>query len=158
PSHNMQFIPYASFRNFRAVDTRDPSQPRFNQIDARGKAGLDSKFVFHDSLVLDTTINPDFAQVESDEPQNTINQRFEVFFPEKRPFFLENANFFGDTNIGVYRLSQLLFTDRKSTRLNSSHVEISYAVFCLKKKKKKKKTTNISKTKIISRSRSLTST
>src|SRR5690349_23860408 len=32
--------------------------------------------------------------------------------------------------------------DRKSTRLNSSHVEISYAVFCLKKKKKKKKTTN----------------
>src|SRR5436305_6992567 len=31
--------------------------------------------------------------------------------------------------------------DRKSTRLNSSHVRISYAVFCLKKKKKKKKTT-----------------
>src|SRR5699024_11953603 len=31
-----------------------------------------------------------------------------------------------------------LFTDRKSTRLNSSHVSISYAVFCLKKKKKKK--------------------
>src|SRR5690349_24162175 len=30
-------------------------------------------------------------------------------------------------------------TDRKSTRLNSSHVEISYAVFCLKKKKKKQK-------------------
>src|SRR5690349_22908051 len=35
------------------------------------------------------------------------------------------------------------FTDRKSTRLNSSHVEISYAVFCLKKKKKKKKENNI---------------
>src|SRR5438874_3928258 len=33
---------------------------------------------------------------------------------------------------------ELLLTDRKSTRLNSSHVEISYAVFCLKKKKKKK--------------------
>src|SRR5690349_23784545 len=32
-------------------------------------------------------------------------------------------------------------SDRKSTRLNSSHVEISYAVFCLKKKKKKKKNT-----------------
>src|SRR5204863_10140279 len=36
-----------------------------------------------------------------------------------------------DVNVGV--------EDRKSTRLNSSHVEISYAVFCLKKKKKKKK-------------------
>ena len=112
PSRNRQFIPYASMRNFRALDTRDPSQPRFTQIDAQGKAGLDSKFVFHDSLVLDTTINPDFAQVESDQPQNTVNQRFEVFFPEKRPFFLENSNFFGDTNIGVYRLSQLLFTRR----------------------------------------------
>src|SRR5690349_23896290 len=33
--------------------------------------------------------------------------------------------------------------DRKSTRLNSSHVEISYAVFCLKKKKKKKKNEKI---------------
>src|SRR5204862_5817791 len=37
--------------------------------------------------------------------------------------------------------------DRKSTRLNSSHVEISYAVFCLKKKKEKKRGTNPSKTK-----------
>src|SRR5438874_11104121 len=37
------------------------------------------------------------------------------------------------------RIGQDKITDRKSTRLNSSHVEISYAVFCLKKKKKKKK-------------------
>ncbi len=39
-------------------------------------------------------LNPDFSQVESDTPQVTTNQRFEVFFPEKRPFFLENANYF----------------------------------------------------------------
>src|SRR6266496_5600362 len=38
-------------------------------------------------------------------------------------------------------------TDRKSTRLNSSHVEISYAVFCLKKKKKKKYTHMLKKKK-----------
>ena len=112
PGRNLQFIPYASFRNFRAVDDRDPRQPRFNRINAQGKAGLDAKIVFHDSLVLDTTINPDFAQVESDEPQNTVNQRFEVFFPEKRPFFLENSNFFGDTNSGVFDRSRLLFTRR----------------------------------------------
>src|SRR5437870_10940837 len=37
--------------------------------------------------------------------------------------------------------------DRKSTRLNSSHVAISYAVFCLKKKKKKKKKTYLNKIK-----------
>jgi hypothetical protein len=50
--------------------------------------------VIKDRFVLDVTVNPDFSQVESDEPQNTVNQRFEVNFPEKRPFFLENSNFF----------------------------------------------------------------
>src|SRR5436309_9596966 len=44
-----------------------------------------------------------------------------------------------------------LRADRKSTRLNSSHVKISYAVFCLKKKKKKKKTINKKKTTITHR-------
>src|SRR6185437_10032238 len=58
------------------------------------KAGLDSKIVIKDSLVLDTTINPDFGQIESDDPQVTVNQRFEVFFPEKRPFFQENSSYF----------------------------------------------------------------
>src|SRR6266496_6613604 len=49
----------------------------------------------------------------------------------------------GDFAFELCVLSQIHFThsaraeDRKSTRLNSSHVEISYAVFCLKKKKKK---------------------
>src|SRR5216683_2678015 len=56
--------------------------------------GLDSKFVLKNAFVLDTTINPDFSQVESDQPQVTVNQRFEVLFPEKRPFFLENSSYF----------------------------------------------------------------
>src|SRR5690349_22070235 len=44
----------------------------------------------------------------------------------------------------THTLWLVALTDRKSTRLNSSHVEISYAVFCLKKKKKKiKKKTHI---------------
>ena len=47
-----------------------------------------------DSLVFDSTINPDFGQIESDDPQVTVNQRFEVFFPEKRPFFQENSSYF----------------------------------------------------------------
>src|SRR5688572_32482091 len=45
-------------------------------------------------------------------------------------------------NLGVFT-SRNLPLDRKSTRLNSSHSQISYAVFCLKKKKKKKKKNNI---------------
>src|SRR5256714_15581454 len=52
------------------------------------------KLVVRDALALDATINPDFSQVETDDPQVTVNERFEVFFPEKRPFFIENAGYF----------------------------------------------------------------
>jgi hypothetical protein len=94
PGRNMQFIPYASVGAFRALDERDPAGDRFSGKHVQPKAGLDSKIVIKDSLVLDATINPDFGQIESDDPQVTVNQRFEVFFPEKRPFFQENSNFF----------------------------------------------------------------
>jgi Domain of unknown function (DUF5916) len=94
PGRNLQFIPYTSVGAFRALDERDPAGDRFTGKHVQPKAGLDSKVVIKDSLVLDTTINPDFGQIESDDPQVTVNQRFEVFFPEKRPFFQENSNFF----------------------------------------------------------------
>ena len=94
PGRNLQFIPYASVGAFRSLDERDPAGDRFTGKHVQPKAGLDSKIVIKDSLVLDTTINPDFGQIESDDPQVTVNQRFEVFFPEKRPFFQENSNFF----------------------------------------------------------------
>lgn len=94
PGRNIQLIPYGILRSFHELDQRDPSVPAFLNRTAASQFGLDSKIVFKDSLVVDVTVNPDFSQVESDDPQVTVNQRFEVFFPEKRPFFLENANYF----------------------------------------------------------------
>jgi hypothetical protein len=105
PGRNLQFIPYASVRGFRALDDRDPANAHFHGKHIEPRLGLDAKAVIKDAFVLDATVNPDFAQVESDEPQVTVNQRFEVFFPEKRPFFLENSGFF-DTPM------QLVFTRR----------------------------------------------
>ncbi|MBI4463039.1 MAG: carbohydrate binding family 9 domain-containing protein, partial [Acidobacteria bacterium] len=69
PGRNLQFIPYGAFRSFRALDTRDPAQPRFVRDRDDPDVGLDAKLVFQDSLVLDLALNPDFSQVESDEPQ-----------------------------------------------------------------------------------------
>jgi len=94
PGRNIQFVPYGSLRSFRGLDDRPGGVPQFSGKSFEPRAGLDSKIVLKDSLVFDATLNPDFAQVESDEPQVTVNQRFEVFFPEKRPFFLENAGYF----------------------------------------------------------------
>tara|TARA_B100000949_G_scaffold47027_1_gene40759 strand:+ start:2782 stop:4995 length:2214 start_codon:yes stop_codon:yes gene_type:complete len=55
--------------------------------------GLDAKFGVTSSLILDLTYNTDFAQVEADEQQINLD-RFSLFFPEKRGFFLENAGLF----------------------------------------------------------------
>jgi hypothetical protein len=98
---NIQLVPYGLADAYRTLDQRDPNHPFFTGKHLAGRAGLDGKFILKDSLVLDFTVNPDFRQLESDEPQNTANQRFEVFFPEKRPFFQEGANFF-DTPINMY--------------------------------------------------------
>lgn len=87
-----QIIPYASSRAFKALDSRATAGPRFVRDALDSGVGVDGKFVMGDA-VIDLTANPDFSQVESDTPQITTNQRFEVFFPEKRPFFLENAGF-----------------------------------------------------------------
>jgi hypothetical protein len=94
PGRNIQLIPYGIFRSFRGLDLRDADHPTYTQADAAGRIGLDAKVVLKDKFVLDATVNPDFSQVESDDPQVTVNQRFEVLFPEKRPFFLENENYF----------------------------------------------------------------
>lgn len=54
------------------------------------------------SLSVDATINPDFSQVESDAAQVTVNERFALFFPEKRPFFLEGIELFATPGQLVY--------------------------------------------------------
>jgi hypothetical protein len=54
------------------------------------------------SVSLDATVNPDFSQVESDAAQVTVNERFALFYPEKRPFFLEGIELFATPNQLVY--------------------------------------------------------
>ena len=54
------------------------------------------------NLTIDGTINPDFSQVESDAGLVTINQRFALFYPERRPFFLEGIELFASPNNLVY--------------------------------------------------------
>jgi hypothetical protein len=94
PGRDIELIPYGVMRGFRALDTRDPSNPYFQKATAQGQPGMDAKLVFRDHFTLDLTANPDFSQVESEDPQITVNQRYAVYFPEKRPFFLENEDFF----------------------------------------------------------------
>src|SRR5881296_1237811 len=74
----------------------------------RGEIGGEVKYGVTPSLTLDLTYNTDFAQVEVDE-QRTNLTRFPLFFPEKRPFFLENAGIF---SAGTPQAVDLFFTRR----------------------------------------------
>src|SRR5581483_6731585 len=56
--------------------------------------GLTIKYSLTPAVTLDLAVNPDFAQVEADQTVVTANQRFPIFFDEKRPFFFEGIDIF----------------------------------------------------------------
>jgi len=64
------------------------------------EAGVTARWGFTPNLTLAATLNPDFSQVEADARQLDINEPFALFFPEKRPFFMEGADFF-DTPLDI---------------------------------------------------------
>ncbi len=97
---NWQLEPYVLARNLRQLNTVNPLNPYFQDKHLQGYGGLDAKFILHNSLVLDTTVNPDFSQVGIDNPAPP-NQRFPAYFPEVRPFFIENSSYFM-TPISLY--------------------------------------------------------
>ena len=91
-TRNLQLTPYVTGELTR-LDAHPDSGT------ALGDAGVDLKYSVTSGLTLDATYNTDFAQVEVDEQQINLD-RFNLFFPEKRPFFLENAGAFTVTNAG----------------------------------------------------------
>ena len=93
PSRNLELLPYIL--------------PGVNRIEEEKKTdgvfdiGLDLKYGITSNLTADVTFNTDFAQVEADQEQVNLT-RFSLFFPEKRPFFLEGAGLF---DFGIPRTS-----------------------------------------------------
>ena len=94
--NNFSLIPYLRSSVSKEFATNDGT--KINQASVNNSAyGLDAKISLSSSLNLDLTVNPDFSQVEVDR-QVTNLSRFELFFPERRQFFLENADLF--SNLG----------------------------------------------------------
>lgn len=71
---------------------------RYHDGEVDPEAALNLKYGLTSNIVLDFTFNPDFSQIETDRPQIEVNQRFPLFYEEKRPFFLEGKGIF-DTSI-----------------------------------------------------------
>ncbi len=92
PGRNLELDPTLTSRNLEERDGVFGAP-----LEDRGITtlpGLSARWGVTPNLSLNAAVNPDFSQVEADTAQLTINTRFTLFYPEKRPFFLEGADFF----------------------------------------------------------------
>ena len=84
--------PIAKGKNIEVMPVVTGLKATVRKFDPQG--GLNFKWGLTSDMVLDSTYNPDFSQIEADMPQIDVNQRYALYYPEKRPFFLEGKDYF----------------------------------------------------------------
>src|SRR4029079_18155700 len=103
-------------------------------VRSRGELGASVKYGVTSTIALDGTINPDFSQVESDAFQVQVNQRFPVFFDEKRPFFMEGLGLFniagtgGDGNMRIAVHTRKIVDPEWGTKLTGTANGFTFGV------------------------------
>ncbi len=97
PGRNLEITPTLTAIRTDSAPTTGAS---IDRGDPDYEAGVTAKWGITPNMVLSGTLNPDFSQVEADVAQLDVNEQFALFFPEKRPFFLEGSDFF-DTPIRI---------------------------------------------------------
>ncbi len=103
-SSNIVLAPYTSAQRTDQLPANGPGSPLVAG-EVKSEAGADVKWSPLASLAVDATIHPDFSQVESDVAQIAANERFALFYPEKRSFFLEGIDLFATPLQAVYTRS-----------------------------------------------------
>jgi hypothetical protein len=104
----VEALPSVTYGVNQARDTAS----RWNAANGKADLGLSGKFGVTSNITVDGTINPDFSQVESDAFQVEVNQRFPIFFSEKRPFFMEGMGLFNVAGAGDGNLRTAVHTRR----------------------------------------------
>lgn len=94
PSTNLEIIPTLTSI---AVESRDPAVGDWEDDGVDTEGSLDVRWGITQDIYLNATINPDFSQVETDRPQLDVNNTFSLYFPERRTFFLDGADYFNTT-------------------------------------------------------------
>src|SRR5205814_3821048 len=101
---------------------------RYSEFDPQLGANL--RWGVTQNLSMTGTVNPDFSQVEADVGQVTVNERFAVFYPEKRPFFLEGLEQFDTPNSLIYtrRIAQPVFGAKLAGKVGGTGIAYLGAV------------------------------
>ncbi|MEI6667035.1 MAG: DUF5916 domain-containing protein [Acidobacteriota bacterium] len=89
---NLELDPTATFGRTDTLASSPNAGLAAGRVNA--EAGVTARWSITPNMTLNGTVNPDFSQVEADVAQLDVNRRFALFYPEKRPFFLEGLDFF----------------------------------------------------------------
>jgi hypothetical protein len=89
--HNVQAVPTVTGSR---TDARANLTAPLQSGDEDAEGGFSVRWSATPNTALNATLNPDFSHVEADSVQLDVNERFTLNFPEKRPFFLEGADFY----------------------------------------------------------------
>ena len=92
PGRNLEIVPTVT--GTQTDERTDFPDGPLESGDLDGDPGVTVRWGVTPNLTLNGTVNPDFSQVEADVAQLDVNEQFALFFPERRPFFLEGADFF----------------------------------------------------------------
>jgi hypothetical protein len=123
-SNHLVVAPYVTAKEVGQAEFA-PGTPFVNGP-VEGNGGADVKWTPTPDTALDITINPDFSQVESDVVQLAVNQRFALFYPEKRPFFMEGVDLFQTPIDAVY--TRTITSPRWGLRATGKAGSMSYTV------------------------------
>lgn len=96
--NNMELVPFVTMQ--KSERRQLPNNPNWMSDGVEHDVGVDFRWGVTDNSVLNLTVNPDFSQVESDSIQLEVNNNFSLYYSEKRPFFLEGADYFS-TNFNI---------------------------------------------------------
>ncbi|MES2605681.1 MAG: DUF5916 domain-containing protein [Pseudomonadota bacterium] len=77
-----------------------PATDAWQRNDPDFEPAVDVRWGINEDMILNATLNPDFSQVEADQAQLDVNNTFQLFFPERREFFLDGAEYFNTINSG----------------------------------------------------------
>jgi hypothetical protein len=100
PGKNVELSP--TFTSLYSEDKPDFPAGGFHESNRANDVGLNARWGVTPNLMLNTTVNPDFSQVEADAAQLDINTNVALYYTEKRPFFLEGAELFNTRMDAVY--------------------------------------------------------
>ena len=125
PGNDLEITPTITASQTDTTD--DPGVEPMESLGTDTDAGVSVRWGITPDITANLAINPDFSQVEADVAQLDVNERFALFFPERRPFFLEGADYFSTPVDAVF--TRNIADPDVGTKLTGRRDEHTFGVF-----------------------------